>query len=46
MNGAQAAFSRKEESHAPNGNGNGSCGTGDTSPRDELLAKIAAAKKD
>jgi hypothetical protein len=44
MNGAQSVFQRREESHA--GNGNGSCGTGDTSQRDELLAKIAAAKKD
>jgi MoaA/NifB/PqqE/SkfB family radical SAM enzyme len=35
MNGAQAAFSRKEE----HGSGD-SCGTGDTSQRDELLAKI------
>lgn len=43
MNGAQAAFSRKEESHAHEGNG--SCGSGDTSQRDELLAKIAEVRK-
>ena len=40
MNGAQAAFSRKEEAEA-----GGGCGTGDTSQRDELLAKIAESKK-
>ena len=45
MNGAQAAFTRKEEPHSHNGNDNGSCGTGDTTQRDELLAKIAGAKK-
>ncbi|SRR5581483_3987760 len=39
MNGAQSVFSRKEES-----TGGGSCGTGDTTQRDELLAKIT--KKD
>jgi hypothetical protein len=38
MNGAQAAFSRKEEAH--DHSGGGSCGTGDTTQRDELLAKI------
>jgi hypothetical protein len=38
MNGAQAAFSRREESH--DHSGGGSCGTGDTTQRDELLAKI------
>jgi hopanoid biosynthesis associated radical SAM protein HpnH len=36
--GAQGAFSRKEETHS---HGGGSCGNGDTSQRDELLAKIA-----
>ena len=36
MNGAQAAFSRKVETHESDG----SCGTGDTSQRDDLLAKI------
>jgi len=46
MNGAQSVFQRREEAHAGDGNGNGSCGSGDTSQRDQLLAKIAAAKKD
>jgi len=50
MNGAQAAFSRKEENHDHDGNGHeahvGShCGTNDTSERDELLAKIKDVKK-
>ena len=40
-NGAQAAFSRKEESHDHEGSGGG-CGSGDTSQRDDLLSKIAA----
>jgi len=44
MNGAQSVFQRREEPH--DHNGNGGCGSGDTSQRDELLAKIAAAKKD
>jgi MoaA/NifB/PqqE/SkfB family radical SAM enzyme len=44
MNGAQAAFSRKEESHDHGAEG-GSCGTGDTTQRDDLLSKIDAAKK-
>jgi MoaA/NifB/PqqE/SkfB family radical SAM enzyme len=44
MNGAQSVFQRREEPHEHNGTG--SCGSGDTSQRDELLAKIAAAKKD
>jgi hypothetical protein len=39
MNGAQSAFSRKEEPH-DHAKGGGSCGTGDTTQRDELLAKI------
>ena len=43
MNGAQAAFSRKEESHTHEEGD--SCGTGDTTQRDELLAKIADGKK-
>jgi hypothetical protein len=43
MNGAQSVFSRKEESHSHE-NG-GSCGSGDTTQRDELLAKIAAKKE-
>ncbi len=38
MNGAQSVFSRKEETHSHEG-GSG-CGTGDTTQRDELLAKI------
>src|SRR6266851_4261155 len=36
MNGAQSVFSRREE---PSETG-GSCGTGDTTQRDELLAKL------
>lgn len=40
MNGAQSVFQRREE---PSSTG-GSCGTGDTTQRDELLAKIANAK--
>jgi MoaA/NifB/PqqE/SkfB family radical SAM enzyme len=40
MNGAQSVFSRKEESHE-----GGSCGTGDTTQRDELLAKIKNSGK-
>jgi len=39
---ARGAFSRKEDDHT---DGGGSCGSGDTSQRDELLAKIAEAKK-
>ena len=44
MNGAQSVFQRREEphDHAPTGGG---CGTGDSSQRDELLAKIADVKK-
>jgi len=42
MNGAQSVFQRREEAPAANGG----CGSGDTSQRDELLARIAAAKKD
>jgi len=46
MNGAQAAFSRKEEAaHNHDPHVGSHCGTGDTSERDELLAKIAATKK-
>lgn len=41
MNGAQSVFSRREEPHDhANGESGGSCGTGDTTQRDELLAKI------
>ena len=39
--GAKSAF----QSNADHGNGGGSCGTGDTSQRDELLAKIREAGK-
>ena len=46
MNGAQAAFSRKaEEDHHHEAHVGGSCGTGDTSERDDLLAKIKDAGK-
>jgi len=45
MNGAQSAFSRKAESTPHNHDAGESCGT-ESSQRDELLAKIAAAKKD
>ena len=46
MNGAQAAFTRKEEeAHNHEAHVGSHCGTGDTSERDELLAKIDAAKK-
>ena len=42
MNGAQSVFSRREqEPAAESGPG---CGTGDTSERDDLLARIAARK--
>lgn len=44
MNGAQSVFQRKEESHDQSGSG--SCGSGDSSQRDELLAKIASGRKD
>jgi hypothetical protein len=43
MNGAQSAFSRKPEADAPEDT-NSSCGSGDTSQRDDLLAKIASKK--
>jgi hypothetical protein len=45
MNGAQAAFSRKEETHEHEAHVGSHCGTSDTSERDELLAKIDNAKK-
>ena len=46
MNGAQAAFSRKEETaHNHEAHVGSHCGTADTSERDELLAKINDAKK-
>jgi hypothetical protein len=43
MNGAQSVFSRKEEPHSHDAGG--SCGSGDTSQRDELLATLADKKK-
>lgn len=43
MNGAQSVFQRREEPH--DHKEGGSCGSGDTTQRDELLAKIAANKK-
>jgi hopanoid biosynthesis associated radical SAM protein HpnH len=43
MNGAQAAFSRKEENHEAHVGSH--CGTGDTTERDELLSKIKDAKR-
>jgi MoaA/NifB/PqqE/SkfB family radical SAM enzyme len=39
--GAKSAFQNNGDS----GSGGGSCGSGDTSQRDELLAKVRAAKK-
>jgi len=42
MNGAQSVFQRREEPHEHNGSGD--CGSGDTSQRDELLAKITPKK--
>ena len=44
MNGAQAVFQRSEEPSA--GSANGSCGSGDTTERDGLLAKIADARNE
>ena len=43
MNGAQSVFQRGEAPHEHDRDG--SCGSGDTSQRDELLAKVADAKK-
>jgi MoaA/NifB/PqqE/SkfB family radical SAM enzyme len=41
MNGAQSVFQRREEPHThTEGEAGGGCGTGDTTQRDELLAKI------
>ena len=40
--GAKSAF----QNNGHNGNGGGACGSGDTSQRDELLAKVRAAKKE
>jgi len=49
--GARGAFSRKEEEHSQNGNGQVThvgtfCGDGDSSERDGLLAKIKDTKKE
>jgi hypothetical protein len=44
MNGAQSVFQRREEAHEHSSAG-GSCGSGDTTQRDELLAKIAETKQ-
>src|SRR5258706_4169195 len=46
MNGAQSVFSRREEPHAHGSDSSSgdSCGTSDTTQRDELLAKIAPKK--
>jgi hypothetical protein len=41
--GARGAFSRKEDDH--DHAGGGTCGSGDTTQRDELLAKIRDAKQ-
>jgi MoaA/NifB/PqqE/SkfB family radical SAM enzyme len=43
MNGAQSVFQRREEPHVHKEGG--SCGSGDTTQRDELLAKINAKKE-
>lgn len=43
--GARGAFSRKEEPHEHAPEQGGSCGAGDTSQRDDLLAKLAEKKK-
>ena len=47
MNGAQSVFQRRQEPQHDQNVGEavgGGCGTGDTSQRDELLAKIAEKK--
>src|ERR1051325_2757556 len=43
MNGAQSVFQRREE--PPEHEASGSCGTGDTTQRDELIARIKDTKK-
>ena len=43
MPGAQSAFSRREEAHERHDKG--SCGSGDTTQRDNLLARIAGKKE-
>ena len=42
MNGAQSVFQRREEPHEHSSGGG--CGSGDTTQRDELLAKIRDPK--
>ena len=44
MNGAKSVFFHREEAHPEPASGNGGCGSGDASQRDELLAKIALKK--
>ena len=44
MNGAKSVFFHREEAQPQPVSGNGACGSGDTSQRDELLAKIAPKK--
>jgi hopanoid biosynthesis associated radical SAM protein HpnH len=44
MSGAQPLFQRRKEPHE-HSDGAGSCGSGNTSQRDELLAKIVANKR-
>jgi hopanoid biosynthesis associated radical SAM protein HpnH len=44
MNGAQSVFQRREEPHHHEVHVGSHCGSGDTSERDALLAKIAEAK--
>jgi MoaA/NifB/PqqE/SkfB family radical SAM enzyme len=47
MNGAQSVFQRREEPHGhpANDGSKGSCGSGDASQRDALLAKIGGTRK-
>ncbi len=45
MNGAQSVFSRKPEPHEHAADAGGGCGSGDTTQRDDLLAKVAAKKE-
>ena len=42
---AQSAFSRRDEAPSPHEDGQGGCSTGDTSQREELLAKVHQPKK-
>jgi hypothetical protein len=41
LTGAKSAF----QNNGDHGSSGGGCGSGDTSERDELLAKVRAAKK-